>query len=93
MTTGRGTDVQLTVRSPSVPEEEVVLTLRLDQSNGPTCGICEQRLPDWQDDPASATAMNPIAGPLGAPAICSVCLNFLIEVGTLEIIQVDPRSF
>lgn len=84
--------MQLTVRSPEVPEAEVILTLSLDMQSQ-VCSTCGDRPPDWLDAPASATAMNPAAGPLGGPDICSECLNFLLEVGTLEVVNVDPRSF
>lgn len=85
--------MQLTVQNPEVREETVVLTLRLDPNTDLKCSLCNQRPPEWFDDPAAPTAMNPTISPVGGPDACSSCLNMLLETGTLEVIDVDPSSF
>jgi hypothetical protein len=85
--------MQLTINSSLLPEKSAVLTLRLDPNTELKCSLCQQRPPRWFDDPAAETAMNPTASPLEGSDCCAECLNTLLELGVVEITQVDPDSF
>lgn len=84
--------MQITVTPPGLPEESVVLTARvLDTEN--LCGICGQRQATWYDDPATVTAMDTSASPLASPDVCDECLSLLLEQGLLAVVNVDSSSF
>jgi hypothetical protein len=84
--------VQITVAPPGDTDNSADLTLRLEIP-AITCTVCCDRPSQWFDAPAATTAMNPDTSPIGAPDICSVCLNAMIGEGLVEITDVAPDSF
>jgi len=85
--------MQLTVAEPGFPETAITLTLHAFQGFADDCCLCSTRQPLWFTDPASNAAMNPDASPIGGPACCAQCLNHLLDIGTITILNADPESF
>jgi len=84
--------MQITVSPPGLTQDAVTLTLRMHMPPV-ICSIDGERAAQWFDDPAANSAMNPDVSPIGAPEVCTTCLNELLAIGVVEITEVDPDSF